>query len=106
MEPGGVLRHGLLDGAHRRKGLIRHLYQLFGFGQRRLRLGHHQADGVAHTAGHVASGDHHVPVLLDVPHLVMRHILGGKHRQHAGEGQGGRGVDVQHTCPGVLRADG
>ena len=106
VEQGGVVGHGIPDGAHRLQGLVVDLHQGLGLLQDLLRLRHHQADGVPHAAGDVPPGDHHVPVLLDVAHLVVGHVLGGEDGQHPRQGQGLRGVDVQHPGPGVLGADG
>ena len=106
VELGRALRHGLPDIAHRLQGLVVDFDQLLGLLQHGLALGHHQADGVPHAAGAVPLGDHHVPVLLDVAHLVVGHVLGGEHRQHAGQGQGPGRVDVQHPGAGVLGAHG
>ena len=106
VEDGGVRRPGLLDGAHRLQGLIVHLHQLLGLLEHGLIFRHHQADGVPHAAGDVPLGDHHVPVLLEVAHLVVGHVVGGEDGQHPRQSQSGGGVDVQHPGSGVLGADG
>ena len=49
-----------------------------------------------HTAGDVPLGDHHVPVLLEMAHLVVGHVVGGEDGQHPRQSQSGGGVDVQH----------
>ena len=94
--------HRLRDGGDRRQHFIFDSDFLFRFLQDLLGLGHHQADGVAHAAGNVPDGDHHIPVLLKVPHLVVRHIRRRQHRDHAFHGEGFRRVDGLDPRPRVL----
>ena len=101
-----VRGHGLGDGGDGLQHLIVDLDLLLGGLQDLLGLGHHQADGVAHAAGHAAHRDHHVPVLLDMAHLVVGHVLRRQHAHHARKRQRRGGVDGQHPRPGVLRTHG
>ena len=79
--------HGPGDGGHRFKYLILHFDQLFGFLQDLLGLGCHQTDGIADAPGHAAHSDHDVPVLLEVSHLVIGHILSGQDAGYARKGK-------------------
>ena len=80
----GVGRPGLGDVAHGLQRLVIDLYELLGLLERRLVLGNHQHDGIAHAAGDVALGDHDVPVLDKVADLVDRHVLGAQDAHHTG----------------------
>ncbi len=60
---------GLGDVTHGFQRLVINLDELLGLLERRLVLGNHQHDGIAHAAGDIALGDHDVPVLDKVADL-------------------------------------
>ena len=97
---------GLGDVAHGFQRLVINLDELLGLLERRLVLGNHQHDGIAHAAGDIALGDHDVPVLDKVADLVDRHVLGAQNAHHAGQGLGLGGIDGEHAGTRVLRAHG
>ena len=98
--------HGLPGIADRRQDLVLHLDELFGLVQDLLGLGGHDADGVAQVVGDAAHGDHGVPVLFQVSHLVLAgDVGGGEDAHHARQGLGLLGVDGQHPGPGMGRPD-
>ena len=84
----GALGAGLLDVADGLELLPGDLDGLLGLLQDLGRLGNHQADGVANAAGDVALGDHDVPVLDEVAHLVVGHVGGREHADDALHGAG------------------
>lgn len=75
---------GLDNVAHGLQRLVINLYEILGLLERRLVLGNHQYNGIAHTAGDIALGDHDVPVLDKVADLVDRHVLGAQNAHHTG----------------------
>ena len=103
---GRALGLGLLDGADGLELLVLDLHELLGALEGLGVLGHDQRYGVAHAAGNVALGDHDVPVLDEVAHLVVGHVCGGEHAQDAGKCLGLARVDRQHAGARVLGADG
>ena len=102
----GVGSPGLGNVAHGLQRLVIDLYELLGLLERRLVLGNHQHDGVAHAAGDIALGDHDVPVLDKVADLVDRHVLGAQDPHHAGQGLGLGGIDGKHASARILGAHG
>ena len=84
----GVGSPGLGNVTHGLQRLVIDLYELLGLLERRLVLGDHQHDGIAHAAGDIARRDHDVPVLDKVADLVDRHVLGAQDAHHAGQGLG------------------
>ena len=84
----GASGAGLLDVADGLELLPGDLDGLLGLLQDLGRLGNHQADGVANAAGDVALGDHDVPVLDEVAHLVVGHVGGREHADDALHGTG------------------
>ena len=84
----GALGAGLLDVADGLELLPGDLDGLLGLLKDLGRLGNHQADGVADAAGDVALGDHDVPVLDEVAHLVVGHVGGREHADDALHGLG------------------
>ena len=102
----GVGSPGLDNVTHGLQRLVIDLYELLGLLERRLILGNHQHDGIAHAAGDIALGDHDVPVLDKVADLVDRHILGAQDAHHTGQGLGLGGVDGKHTGARILGAHG
>ena len=84
----GALGAGLLDVADGLELLPGDLDGLLGLLQDLGRLGNQQADGVANAAGDVALGDHDVPVLDEVAHLVVGHVGGREHADDALHGAG------------------
>ena len=101
MDLGRVLSHGLFDRTNRCQLLIVNLNQLLCLLQDIPGLGHYQTNSIAHAAGNVAFCNHYIPVLLEMAHLVVGHILGRKHGQHSRKGQRIPGVDIQHLCPRI-----
>ena len=107
VDQGGVRQHGLPGIADHGQLLIVHLHQGLGLGQDLRCLRRHQADGVPQIVGDVPHGDHGVPVLHQVAHLVLpRDVIGGQHADHAGQSPGLLRVDGQHPGPGILGPDG
>ena len=102
----GVGRLGLDNVTHGLQRLVINLYELLGLLERRLVLGNHQHDGIAHAAGDVALGDHDVPVLDKVADLVDRHVLGAQDAHHTGQGLGLGGIDGEHAGARILGAHG
>ena len=102
----GVGSPGLDNVTHGLQRLVINLYELLGLLERRLVLGDHQHNGIAHAAGDIALGDHDVPVLDKVADLVDRHVLGAQDAHHAGQGLGFGGIDGEHTGARVLGAHG
>ena len=80
----GVGSPGLGNVTHGLQRLVIDLYELLGLLERRLVLGNHQHDGIAHAASDIALGDHDVPVLDKVADLVDRHVLGAQDANHTG----------------------
>ena len=106
VDQGGIGQHGLPGAADHGQLLIIHLHQSLGLGQDLRRLRRHQTDGVPQIVGDVPHGDHGIPVLLQMAHLVAAgHVRGGKHPHHAGQGLRLLGVDGQHPGPGIFAAD-
>ena len=98
--------HGLLGGADGAQHLVLHLDHPLGLLQDLLALGHDETDGVPQVVGGAAHGDHGVPVLHQVAHLVLsRDVGGGEHPRHPGQGLGLLGVDGPDNGPGVGGAD-
>ena len=107
VDQGRTLRHGLLGTADHGEHLVIHLHQGLGLFQGLLVPGGHDADGVAQVMSDVPHGDHGVPVLFQVAHLVAPgDVGGGKHPRYAGQGLGLLRVNRQDPGPGVLGADG
>ena len=106
MQARGVGGPGLDNVAHGLQRLVIDLYELLGLLERRLVLGNHQYNGIAHAAGDIALGDHDVPVLDKVADLVDRHVLGAQNAHHTGQGLGLGGIDGEHAGTRVLRAHG
>ena len=102
----GVGSPGLDNITHGLQRLVIDLYELLGLLERRLVLGDHQHDGIAHTAGDIARRDHDVPVLDKVADLVDRHVLGAQDTHHTGQGLGLGGIDGEHAGARVLGAHG
>ena len=102
----GVGSPGLDNVTHGLQRLVIDLYELLGLLERRLVLGNHQHNGIAHAAGDIALGDHDVPILDKVADLVDRHILGAQDAHHTGQGLGLGGVDGKHTGARILGAHG
>ena len=102
----GVGSPSLDNVAHGLQRLVIDLYELLGLLERRLVLGDHQHDGIAHAAGNIALGDHDVPVLDKVADLVDRHVLGAQNAHHAGQGLGLGGIDGEHAGARILRTHG
>ena len=106
MQARGVGSPGLDNVTHGLQRLVINLYELLGLLERRLVLGNHQHDGVAHAAGDIALGDHDVPVLDKVADLVDRHVLGAQDAHHTGQGLGLGGIDGEHAGARILGAHG
>ena len=107
VDQGGVGQHGLPGAADHGQLLIVHLHQRLGLGQDLRRLRRHQADGVPQVVGDVPHGDHGVPVLHQMAHLVLPgDVVRRKDAHHAGQGPGLLRVDGQHPGPGILGPDG
>ena len=102
----GVGSPGLDNVTHGLQRLVIDLYELLGLLERRLVLGNHQHDGIAHAAGDIARRDHDVPVLDKVADLVDRHVLGAQDAHHTGQGLGLGGVDGEHAGARILGAHG
>ncbi len=102
----GTGRHGLVDVADGLELLVGDLHELLCLGHRCAVLGHNERDGVAHAARDVTLGDHDVPVLDEVAHLVHRHVGRRIDGEHAGELAGLLGVDGDHAGARVGRTDG
>ena len=100
-----ILSHGFVNIPHRFKRLIIDLDPFFCLLKYLQGLRDHKADGIPHTAGDIALRDHHVPVLHDMPHLVVRHILRGQDSQHARHRLRPAAVYLQDTRPRISRAD-
>ena len=96
----------LLDAAHRLEPLVVDLHELLGLLDELVRLGHDEADGVAHAARDVAHRDEDVPVLDEVAHLVDGHVIGREHGEHARQRERLRGVDGAHAGARPARAHG
>ena len=102
----GVGSPGLDNVTHRLQRLVIDPDELLGLLERRLVLGNHQHDGIAHAAGDIARRDHDVPVLDKVADLVDRHVLGAQDAHHAGQGLGLGGIDGEHAGARILGAHG
>ena len=102
----GVGSPGLGNVTHGLQRLVIDLYELLGLLERRLVLGNHQHDGIAHAASDIALSDHDVPVLDKVADLVDRHVLGAQDAHHAGQGLGLGGIDGEHAGARILGAHG
>ena len=102
----GVGSLGLGDIAHGLQRLVINLYELLGLLERRLVLGDHQHNGIAHAAGDIARRDHDVPVLDKVADLVDRHVLGAQDTHHAGQGLGLGGIDGEYAGARIFGAHG
>ncbi len=98
-----ILSHGLMDGAYGCQFLIINLDQFFCIFQDIPCLSHYQAYGIAYTPGDVTLCDHNVPVLLEMPHLIIGHVFGCQHSQYARKCHGLLEIDIQHFGPGILR---
>ena len=99
--------HGLLGALDGREYLVGHFHELFRLFENLRRLGGDDADGVAQVVGHAAHGNHGVPVLFEVSHLVLPgNVRGGEHAHHARQGFGLLGVDGVDDGAGIGRADG
>ena len=96
-----VRRHRLGDGSHRCQRLIFDFDLFLCFFQDCFRLCNHQADGVAYAAGHISHGNHDIPVLLEMPDLVVRNIRRRQHADDAFHGQRFRRVDGYNPRPRV-----
>ena len=73
----------LRDAPYRLKLLVFYLYGLLRLLEYVRGLCDNKADGVTHHPRGIAFGYHDIPVLLDVAHLVVRHILGGQNAEHS-----------------------
>ena len=107
MHQRSALRHGLPEGADLGQLLIVNFHQGLGLGQDLRCLCRNEADGIAQVMGDASLGDHGIPVLHQVPHLVLpRDVLRRKDADNAGQGTGLLRVDGQHPGPGISAADG
>ena len=104
---GRIRQHGLLGRADGLQHLVVHLHQFLGLLQNLLGLGGNDADGVSQIVGGAAHGDHGVPVLHQMAHLVLPgDICGGEHAHHPRKGLGLLRADGLHQGPGMGGADG
>ena len=71
----GIFRLGFRYTSHRLQDLILNLHQLFSRFQNRRSLCTDQTKRISDTAGNVPFGNHNVPVLLDMPDLIVRNVL-------------------------------
>ena len=107
VDRGRVRQHGLPGAADHGQLLIVHSHHGLGPLQGLLILRRHQADGVPQVVGDVPHGDHGVPILHQMAHLVLaRDVCGGEDPHHAGQGPCLLRVDGQHPGPGILGPDG
>ena len=107
MDQGRLRQHGFLGGADGLQYLVLYLHQLLGLLQDILGLGGNDADGVPQIVGDAAHGDHGVPVLHQVAHLVLSgDVRGGEHAHHTRKGLGLLGVDGLHQGAGMGGTDG
>ena len=95
---------GLLDGADGLELLVLNLDELLGLLEGLCVLGHDECDGVSQAARDVALGDHDVPVLDEVAHLVVGHVLGREHAHDAGKRLGLARVDGENAGARILGA--
>ena len=107
VDQGRVVGHGLLGGADRGEDLVLYLDHALGLLQDLRALRHHQADGIPQIVGHAAHGNHGIPVLHQMAHLVLpRDVLRSEHGGYAGQGQRLLPVDGLDNGAGMGGADG
>ena len=95
----------LRDAPYRLELLVFYLYGLLRLLEYVRGLCDHKAYGVSHHPRRIAFGYHHIPVLLDMPHLVVRHILRGQNAQHSRQRFRLFLYDLFHHRPRILRPD-
>ena len=101
-----VVGHGLFRGTNRCKDFVLHLDHPLGFLQDLLGLSSYHTDGVTQIVGGTPNGDHGVPVLDDVTHLVLTgNILCSKYSNHTRQGQRFLLMDGFDDGPGMGAAD-
>ena len=102
-----VRQDGLLRVMDSRQLLVVHLHQRLGLSQSLRCFRRHQTNGIAQIMGDIAYGDHGVPVLFQMAHLVdAGDVRRRQDADHTGQGPGLLRMDGQHPCTGVLAADG
>ena len=107
VDQGRALGHGLLGAPHHGQLLVVHLDQSLGLRQGFRVLCGHNTHGVTQIVRDVSHGNHGVPVLFQMAHLVAAgNVGGGKHARYAGQGLGLLGVNRQDPGPGIGGADG
>ena len=103
---GRTLRHGLIGAADWCQRLVIHLYQLLSLLHDLHGLRRHNGDGVTQVVGHIPHGDHGVPVLHDMAHLVLAgDVGGGKYPHHTRQRLGLVRADGLDNGPGVSTAN-
>ena len=85
--------------------LIIYLHELLRLLQYLPCLGNHQADSVTHAPCDASLCDHHIPVLLQMSHLIIRDVIRCQDGEHAGQGFCLLRVDIKDTCPRIFGAD-
>ena len=88
MDERGVRSGSLRDVADGLELLVGDLHELLCALDLGRGLAHHEHDGVSDAAGDVALGNHDVPVLDEVAHLVVGHVGGREHADDALHGAG------------------
>ena len=71
----GIFRLGFRYTSHRLQDLILNLHKLFSRFQNRRSLCTDQTKRISDTAGNVPLFNHDIPVLLDMPDLIVRNVL-------------------------------
>ena len=98
----GILRPSLPDRCDRSQFLVIDPDKLLCLFQDLPGLCDHKTDGVSHAPGHASLLDHHIPVLLEMPYFIVRHILCSEHGEYARKLQGFFKMDIQHFRPRIL----
>ncbi|MPM42921.1 hypothetical protein SDC9_89593 [bioreactor metagenome] len=97
-----IRQHGLLWAADHGQFLVVHLHEGLRLFQELLRLSGHNTDGVTQIMRDLPHRDHGVPVLHQVPHLVLSgDIRRRKHAHNTRQGFRLLRVDGQHPRPGI-----
>ena len=97
-----ILCHRFMDRGDRLQHFIIDLDQLLCLVQDLPRLRDDQTDGIADTAGDAALCDHHIPVLLQMSHLIVGNIIRCQHIQYPRKRQRFLTMDVDHSGTRIL----
>ena len=104
MQKRRALFQRLLRGQERLQHLVLHAHEREDLVQRPAPFRRGQHDGVAHIAGHVPLGDHHVPVGHQVAGLIEGHVFRRQDARALRMGERPGQIDLQNPRARVLRA--